>query len=118
MGAQTPAMLELLFEADWAGVRRDDKALRRQIEHFGEESFQAKWLLAHVENRGPEVNVETAETSTRLENKDKKGTKQGFSGKKEGIDGGRDSSRGKGSREPKQGPNPDDIQKWFGDVPW
>jgi hypothetical protein len=117
MGAQTPAMLELLFEVDWAGVKGNDEAVRQQVEHFGEDSFQAKWLLATLEKSRPEVNTETAERSIRSKENDKGATEQGPSRKKD-TKGGRDLSKGKGSRDSKQVPNPNDIQKWFGDVPW
>jgi hypothetical protein len=118
MGAKTSAMLELLFEADWSGVRGDEEAVRRQVEHFGENSFQAKWLLAHLKKGGHEAGTETTERSMRSDDQHLKATEQGPSGKKKSTEGGRDSSKGKGSRDPKQGHNPNDIQKWFGDVPW
>jgi hypothetical protein len=119
MGAKTSVMLELLFEANWAGVRGDEEAVKRQVEHFGEDSFQAKWLLAHQEKSGPEVRTEDTEEAVRSVDQDKKETtKQEPSGKKKGTGGGNDSPEGNGSRDPKKRPSPGDIQKWFGDVPW
>jgi hypothetical protein len=132
MGAQSIVMLELLIEADWAGIRSDKEVLKQQVEHFGEESFQAKWLLANIGTNEPELNTETTEKLTRsgvqgeklietfsmqepLEKKDK--TKRRGS-KTKTSNGGRDPFKGKGSRDPKHGPSASDIQKWFGDVPW
>jgi hypothetical protein len=117
MGANSLAMLELLLEADWAGIREDKEAVTRQVEHFGEESFQAKWLLSHAGKGKPELKTRMPEM---LKEEDAEPAEQRPLGKKKkkGNSGGRDPSKGKGSKDPKQGPSPDEIHKWFGNVPW
>ncbi|KAI8938326.1 hypothetical protein NX059_005978 [Plenodomus lindquistii] len=88
--------LEWLLERNWAGIRDDEDAVVRQIKHFGEESMEAEWLRRNA-GRGAE------------------------GGKKD--DGGAEAPKGKdkpksGTKDPKQGYTPEQIQDWFGDVPW
>lgn len=79
LGACSVEMLELLLAANWSDIQQSPQEVDRQITHFGEDSFQGKWLKEHAANKARKVT---------------------------------------GSSDQKQGPSPEQIQKWFGDVPW
>ena len=93
MGAYTPEMLELLYAENWAGIRSSPDAVQRQILHFGENSFEAQWLKEHA-GKEPDSSSELEET------------------------GSHEPKVGAESRDVKQRLSPEQIQKWFGDVPW
>ena len=67
--------------------------------------------------RKPSTDNATAEsphTSRHVKPKVKRKGRHRF----EGPSSGRDKAKGTGSRDPKQGPTPEQIQEWFGDLPW
>jgi hypothetical protein len=118
-------MLEVLLEADWAGIRSNREAVERQVSHYGQESFEGKWLMKNAGKGGDGLDGKTA----RL----RKGTNEELKGGREKVKqtggkgsskkGEKDESKGKnalesGKADPKQGPTSEQIQKWFGDVPW
>lgn len=116
MGAHTPAMLELLYAENWTDIRRSPDAVQRQILHFGEDSFEAKWLKEHAGKGALAKEPESSSESTKNKGGNGQSPKPEVGGHGKGLGG--DSGGGAGSRDPKQGPSPEQIQKWFGDVPW
>lgn len=127
MGARgSLEMLEVLLEADWAGIRSSGEAVERQVSHYGLESFEGRWLKENAGNSGHGLDGKTAKLGKET-NEELKGERE----REEGADrqeslkkGEKDKSRGRnaskrrGHGDPKQGPTPKQIQKWFGDVPW
>lgn len=108
LGATTLQMLDVLYAHNWRNIKDDSQA---QILAFGEDSFIGTWLEEKI-RRSKEQN----------ESRDLKHTRNGKGKRRKhrggGGGNGRDPSKGTGSRDPRQGPSPEQIQKWFGDVPW
>jgi hypothetical protein len=118
-------MLEVLLEADWAGIRSDEEAVDQQVKQFGQESFEGRWLKENAGKGGDGLDRKMARLGKEMSEELKRGDKeegadgQGSSKKEEkGGSGGRNGPKGKGKGDTKQGPTPEQIQKWFGDVPW
>lgn len=125
-------MFQALLEADWAGIKSSGEAVERQIQHFGKESFEAQWLRENAGEGEDSPNKNIAKTGEEREEREEKewkcegenkkaegATGPGSSRKvKKGGSGGRNESKGKVKGDPKQGPSPEQLQKWFGDVPW
>lgn len=116
---RSPEMLELMLEADCAGIRSSREAVERQIEYYGPESFEGKWLEEHAGKDG--VGVDGKAKSEELTGNGEPVERVGGQTSKrrgKGSSTGRDASKGKGSRDTRQGLSPDEIQRRFGDVPW
>jgi hypothetical protein len=127
MGAKaSPEMLKVLLEADWVGIKNGGEVVEQHARHFGKDSFEVKWLKENAGNGREGLDKKMAglgkerprELKGEIE-KEEEIARQG-SWKKGGIggSGGRKESKGEVRGDPKQGPNPEQIQKWFRDVPW
>jgi len=118
---RSPEMLELMLEADCAGIRSSREAVERQIEYYGPESFEGKWLEEHAGKGGNSLyqNIARAKKLKGQTEREDDENNEGSSKKREkGGSGGRNASKGKGKGDQRQRITPDQIQKWFGDVPW
>jgi hypothetical protein len=88
-GAFTVPMLELLLARNWWDIRSSPEAVQMQIDHFGEDSFTAKWLEANA-------------------------VKLFSEGAAEGKDKPSSSVKRKDGRERQY--SPEQLHQWFGDV--
>ncbi|KAF2125948.1 hypothetical protein P153DRAFT_434341 [Dothidotthia symphoricarpi CBS 119687] len=104
MGARgNTTILEFLLAKNWADIQRSPEAMEEQIKHFGDDSMEAEWLRTHA---GKGAIVENPLSPSKAKAKvNKNGKSQG-----------KGSSKGNG--DPNQGHTPEQIQRWFGDVPW
>ena len=83
------------------------------INSFGPSSFVGQWLQAKWDVIKEERKA--AQQTSPKQNKKGPG-KHGKQWKRKSE--GRDPSKGTGSRDPGTGPSAEQIEKWFGDVPW
>jgi hypothetical protein len=104
---------ELLLERQWAKIQLSPDIFQDWITQFEEGNMEAQWLREHV---GKSVVMKDSDEPVMTGSKGKKKRK----GRKRfnAPSTGREPSKGARSRDPQQGYTPQQIQGWFGDVPW
>jgi hypothetical protein len=96
------AFLEFLLERNWFNIQHSQEAIEKQITHFGDDSMEAKWLRTHAgKGAGEKKSVSESQTVDNI-------------GDNQGEALFKDSE----AANPKQGYTPEQIQDWFGDIPW
>lgn len=119
MGAQTPEMMDILIDANWSRVRQSREAVEQQLNHFGDGSWQALHLREHVANLPSIDSPPELRASGKGKVEDAEGETQssGRAGAKGKAGTGKPTKASNG-RSQRQGLSPEQIEEWFGDVPW
>lgn len=93
--------LEFLLAQNCANMQNDPVAVLKRVQYYGEDSMEADWLREHT-GKGLEVEKIGGKTRTKLE----------------GTSGGGNLLRRAGDLDPNIGYSNEQLEEWFGDVPW